>query len=397
MAKPVSARPPLRILITVTKRPSLQVSLLLLLLTLFCSSSLAIPAPQVLTRVTRVRRPILQSVNAVPVAHHHATVTHEAQPVAAVIRTPVVPATFASTHAVHTHETPFFRTVLPTVAHAEPVFHRVDHVQEVRPLQTSPAAVSHSTISHETPAHVVVRTAPAVHVAQPLAVHSAPVTFHHDPAVAPAVVHTVGGPSAVRTEPVVVSSAVPRYNYGYTVNDAASGDLKQRQESRDGDIVRGSYTVADPDGRIRHVEYTADKEHGFRATVTYDGEPGPVAIPFAVAPAPVQRAVVAAPAVQGVAADPALLHRTQAVNVVASSQRAALPSPAPVVRNLFQPSAHVVHTPAGGIATRFVQTPFVGAFPAASSPLRTTAFPVRQVFPTEPIADNADDDDVEEA
>ena len=339
--------PPLLIFITVTKRPSFQV---LLLLALSCSTSLAIPAPQVLTRVTRVRRPVLHSVSAVPVAH------------------------------------------------AEPVFHQVDHVQEVRTLPTSPAAAvshSHSTISHDTPAHVIVRTAPAAHVAQPVAVHSAPVAFHHAPAVAPAVVHSVSGPSIVRTEPVVVANAVPRYNYGYTVNDAASGDLKQRQESRDGDVVRGSYTVADPDGRIRHVEYTADKEHGFRATVTYDGEPGPVAIPFA---APAQRTVVVAPAVSAghevavPAAHPALLHRTQAVNAVARSQGAALPPPAPVLRNLFQPSARVVHTPADGIATRFVQTPFVGAFPAAS-PFRTGAFPVRQVFPAEPIADNAEEDD----
>ena len=46
------------------------------------------------------------------------------------------------------------------------------------------------------------------------------------------------------------------------------------------DLVTGSYTVADPDGRIRTVTYTADAEHGFQAKVTYDGEEGPVAIPF---------------------------------------------------------------------------------------------------------------------
>ena len=33
-------------------------------------------------------------------------------------------------------------------------------------------------------------------------------------------------------------------------------------------------------GRIRTVTYTADDVHGFQATVTYDGQPGPVAIPF---------------------------------------------------------------------------------------------------------------------
>jgi hypothetical protein len=96
-------------------------------------------------------------------------------------------------------------------------------------------------------------------------------------------IHTVAhvGPTQiVRTVPVVddLVHRHAQYNYGYSVNDAASGDSKARQESRNGDVVTGSYTVADPDGRIRHVEYTADKEHGFNARVTYDGEPGPVSL-----------------------------------------------------------------------------------------------------------------------
>ena len=45
---------------------------------------------------------------------------------------------------------------------------------------------------------------------------------------------------------------------------------------RDGDLVTGSYSVVDPDGRLRTVTYTADSLHGFRATVTYDGAEGPV-------------------------------------------------------------------------------------------------------------------------
>ena len=71
-----------------------------------------------------------------------------------------------------------------------------------------------------------------------------------------------------------------RYMFGYSVSDRDSGDSKTRQESRDGDLVTGSYTVADPDGRLRTVTYTADSVHGFQAKVTYDGEEGPVAIPF---------------------------------------------------------------------------------------------------------------------
>ena len=72
----------------------------------------------------------------------------------------------------------------------------------------------------------------------------------------------------------------PQYSFGYSISDSVTGDSKTRQESRDGDAVSGSYSVADPDGRIRTVTYTADALHGFQATVTYDGEEGPVAIPF---------------------------------------------------------------------------------------------------------------------
>jgi len=72
----------------------------------------------------------------------------------------------------------------------------------------------------------------------------------------------------------------PQYSFGYSISDSVTGDSKTRQESRDGDAVSGSYSVADPDGRIRTVTYTADDVHGFQATVTYDGEEGPVAIPF---------------------------------------------------------------------------------------------------------------------
>ena len=38
--------------------------------------------------------------------------------------------------------------------------------------------------------------------------------------------------------------------------------------------------MADPDGRIRKVTYTADAVNGFQAVVTYDGEAGPPAIPI---------------------------------------------------------------------------------------------------------------------
>ena len=49
-----------------------------------------------------------------------------------------------------------------------------------------------------------------------------------------------------------------------SVADSTTGDSKTREEERDGDVVRGSYSVADADGRIRTVTYTADAVNGFQ-------------------------------------------------------------------------------------------------------------------------------------
>jgi hypothetical protein len=66
-------------------------------------------------------------------------------------------------------------------------------------------------------------------------------------------------PARAVVEEVEVSDPNPQYNFGYSVADSLTGDSKTREEKRDGDVVTGSYTVADPDGRIRRVTYTAGK------------------------------------------------------------------------------------------------------------------------------------------
>ncbi|XP_019873217.1 larval cuticle protein A2B-like [Aethina tumida] len=60
----------------------------------------------------------------------------------------------------------------------------------------------------------------------------------------------------------------PQYNYGYEVQDGLTGDSKSQHESRDGDVVQGSYSLIDADGHKRTVHYTADPVHGFNAEVT---------------------------------------------------------------------------------------------------------------------------------
>ncbi|XP_046392109.1 cuticle protein 19-like [Ischnura elegans] len=66
--------------------------------------------------------------------------------------------------------------------------------------------------------------------------------------------------------------AYPKYNYNYGVHSPHTGDVKNQWEARDGDAVKGSYRLNDPDGTIRQVDYTADKHNGFNAIVKKIGK-----------------------------------------------------------------------------------------------------------------------------
>ncbi|KAF6200886.1 hypothetical protein GE061_005333 [Apolygus lucorum] len=60
----------------------------------------------------------------------------------------------------------------------------------------------------------------------------------------------------------------PQYSYQYAIQDPSTGDSKGFSESRDGDVVRGRYSLVEPDGSTRVVDYTADPVHGFNAVVS---------------------------------------------------------------------------------------------------------------------------------
>lgn len=62
--------------------------------------------------------------------------------------------------------------------------------------------------------------------------------------------------------------AVPQYSFAYDVQDAVTGDSKAQYETRNGDIVQGSYSLIEADGTRRIVEYTADPINGFNAVVS---------------------------------------------------------------------------------------------------------------------------------
>lgn len=76
----------------------------------------------------------------------------------------------------------------------------------------------------------------------------------------------------------------PQYSYAYDIQDALTGDSKSQQESRSGDVVQGSYSLVEPDGTRRIVEYTADPHNGFNAVVHKEPLGGVVKAAVGVAP-----------------------------------------------------------------------------------------------------------------
>ncbi|CAH2075412.1 unnamed protein product, partial [Iphiclides podalirius] len=124
-------------------------------------------------------------------------------------------------------------------------------------LHHGPAVSSHNiahheqNIQHELPAHYSA------------AVHSAPaVTASHSVHAAPSIYSGYG------TEDHYVGEyAHPKYGYSYSVEDPHTGDHKSQHEERDGDVVKGEYSLLQPDGSFRKVTYTADHHNGFNAIV----------------------------------------------------------------------------------------------------------------------------------
>ncbi|XP_014258710.1 cuticle protein 19-like [Cimex lectularius] len=63
----------------------------------------------------------------------------------------------------------------------------------------------------------------------------------------------------------------PKYSFNYGVKDTHTGDVKHHSEERDGDVVKGQYSLLEPDGTMRIVDYSADNHNGFNAVVTKRG------------------------------------------------------------------------------------------------------------------------------
>lgn len=79
--------------------------------------------------------------------------------------------------------------------------------------------------------------------------------------------------------------AYPKYQFEYGVKDGHTGDIKEQSEQRDGDVVKGEYSLVEPDGTVRKVQYQDDGHSGFNAIVTRSGHaihpPQPAKIAYA--------------------------------------------------------------------------------------------------------------------
>ncbi|XP_032685042.1 cuticle protein 19 [Odontomachus brunneus] len=94
--------------------------------------------------------------------------------------------------------------------------------------------------------------------------------------IAPPIVKSAS--AIVATEPKTMEKdaqymAYPKYSFNYGVIDGYTGDSKSAWEERDGDTVKGEYSVVEADGTIRTVSYTADDHNGFNAVVTRSEPP----------------------------------------------------------------------------------------------------------------------------
>ena len=65
--------------------------------------------------------------------------------------------------------------------------------------------------------------------------------------------------------------ARPKYEFNYGVIDKHTGDNKRQTEVRHDDVVKGEYSLKEPDGTIRTVLYEADDKNGFNAKVIRQG------------------------------------------------------------------------------------------------------------------------------
>ncbi|XP_057651048.1 cuticle protein 21-like [Diorhabda carinulata] len=123
------------------------------------------------------------------------------------------------------------------------------------------SSVSYSSVStpqgYEAPAYTKL-AASGPYASPAITKYSAPVSYSAPSYNSPAYKKAIGSEDY---------SAPAHYEFNYAVEDPHTGDIKSQQETREGDVVKGSYSLVEADGSKRIVEYTADAHSGFNAVV----------------------------------------------------------------------------------------------------------------------------------
>ncbi|CAH1117869.1 unnamed protein product [Phaedon cochleariae] len=164
------------------------------------------------------------------------------------------------------------------------------HSLTLGPTYAAPAyaAPAYAAPAYATHAYAAPAYATHAYAAPAYATHAYAAPAYAAPAILKA---PIAAPAIVKTAPSVDYVAYPKYQFTYGVQDGHTGDQKTQSESRDGDVVKGQYSLVEPDGTVRTVQYTADDHNGFNAVVTRSGHAAHPATPV------IAQKVIAAPVV----------------------------------------------------------------------------------------------------
>ncbi|XP_064071268.1 histidine-rich protein PFHRP-II-like [Vanessa tameamea] len=235
-------------------------------------SSASAVSSQSIVRHDEHATPVAKLALAAPVAYHAApvTVAYHAAPAAVTYHAAPAPVAYhAAPASIAYHAAPVAKVIAPvhyssaSAVSSQSIVRHDEHATPVAKL-----AIAAPVAYHAAPATVAYHAAPAA-----VAYHAAPAAVTYHAAPAPVAYHAAPASIAYHAAPVakVIAQpeeiAHPKYEYNYSVADGHTGDNKQQQESRDGDVVKGSYSFHEADGSIRTVEYSADDHSGFNAVV----------------------------------------------------------------------------------------------------------------------------------
>lgn len=173
----------------------------------------------------------------------------------------------------------------------------------------------------------------------------------------------------------------PQYAFEYGVADHSTGDIKSQHEVRDGGVVKGQYSLVEPDGSVRTVDYTADDINGFNAVVS---KSLPVAhaptafVPSAAAIVPSAPVVPVAPVAEAPVVVDARIAPEPSVPVLKTVDHTyAGVAPLPLVKTIHAPTT--VLSPAPVPQTYAAPTQYI------AQPTIAYAGPVRAAYPAAPV------------